>query len=373
MSKRIKVLHVIPNFGAGGAERLVLDLMEEMDHEKFEVAAVSLYPETGTVFEDEIRKKGLRVFYLDKHKGLDLTMIPKLGKVFKHYKPDVVHTHLYVLRYTVLPSLLCRVPVCVHTVHTLAQNEVGWAGRFINKMCFRFGNVVPVSISREVATSVRRVYGAKIRTPVIYNGVKTTLFSSNSGVEQCKERGETVIVHVGRFEPPKNHRLLLEAFSVASSKCSKLKLWLVGDGKLRSSVKEMVQNLGLRDRVLFLGTRSDIPKLMACSDIFVLSSKWEGLPLVVIEAMAAGKPVVATAVGGVPELVENGLTGLLVPSDNANALAEALLLLAEDPELRQVMGQKGQKKAIDRFDISRTAREYEALYCKLLEERKSVI
>ncbi|WP_107689192.1 glycosyltransferase [Coprothermobacter proteolyticus] len=373
MGRKIKVLHVIPNFGAGGAERLVLDLMEETDHDKFEVAAVSLYAKTGTILEDEIRKKGLRVFYLDKHKGLDLTMIPKLGKVFKHYKPDVVHTHRYVLRYTVLPSLLCRVPVCVHTIHNIAQNEVDWVGRFIHKMCFSFANVVPVSISEEVATSVRQVYGAKIRTPVIYNGVKTTLFPSYSGVDQTKDIEETIILHVGRFSPQKNHRLLLEAFSLASAEYPKLKLWLVGDGELRPLVEEMAQKLGLGDRILFLGIRSDVHKLLEQADIFVLSSDWEGMPLSILEAMAAGKPVVATAVGGVPELVENGLTGLLVPPDNANALAEALLLLAKHPELRQVMGQNGQKKAIDCFDISRTAREYEALYCKLLEERKGAI
>jgi len=373
MGRKIRVLHVIPNFGTGGAERLVLDLMEETDHEKFEVAAVSLYAETGTVIEDEIHEKGLRVFYLDKHKGLDLTMIPKLEKVFKHYKPDVVHTHLYVLRYTLLPSILCRVPVCVHTIHNIAQKEVEWVGKLIHEVCFRFAHVVPVSISKEVATSVRQVYGAKVWTPVIYNGVKTALFSSYSGLDQTKNREETIILHVGRFSPQKNHRLLLEAFSIASAECPKLKLWLVGDGELRPSIEEMVQKLGLGDRIRFLGTRSDIPKLMACCDIFVLSSKWEGFGLVIAEAMAAGKPVVATSVDGVPELVENGLTGLLVPPDDANALAEALLLLAKEPELRQVMGQNGQKKAIDCFDISRTAREYEALYCRLLEERKGAI
>jgi len=258
MGRKIRVLHVIPNFGTGGAERLVLDLMEETDHEKFEVAAVSLYAETGTVIEDEIHEKGLRVFYLDKHKGLDLTMIPKLEKVFRLYKPDVVHTHRYVLRYTLLPSILCRVPVCVHTIHNIAQKEVEWVGKLIHEVCFRFAHVVPVSISKEVATSVRQVYGAKVWTPVIYNGVKTALFSSYSGLDQTKNREETIILHVGRFSPQKNHRLLLEAFSIASAECPKLKLWLVGDGELLPSVEKMAQKLSLGDRIRFLGTRSDV-------------------------------------------------------------------------------------------------------------------
>jgi len=373
MGRKIKVLHIIPNFGTGGAERFVVDLLENTDRKKFDVAAVSLYGETGTILEKEVRSKNLKVYYLDKHRGLDLSMIPKLYRLIKHCRPDVVHSHCYVLRYALWPSIFCHVPVRVHTFRSIAQKEVDWVGKLIHKIAFTFGGVVPVSISEEVADSVRLVYGAKLQSPVIFNGVDTKRFACSNCKKEKQEGGEIILLHVGRFSPSKNHKLLIEAFSYALNQNPNLRLWLVGDGELRPSIEEMVQKLGLGDRIRFLGTRSDIPKLMACSDIFVLSSKWEGLPLVVIEAMAAGKPVVATAVGGVPELVENGLTGLLVPSDNANALAEALLLLAEDPELRQVMGQKGQKKAIDRFDISRTAREYEALYCKLLEERKSVI
>ena len=373
MSTRIKVLHIIPNFGTGGAERFVVDLLENTDRKKFDVAAVSLYGETGTILEKEIRSKNLKVYYLDKHRGLDLSMIPKLYRLIKHCRPDVVHSHRYVLRYALWPSIFCHVPVRVHTFHSIAQKEVDWVGKLIHKIAFTFGGVVPVSISEEVADSVRLVYGAKLQSPVIYNGIDTKRFACSNCKEEEQEGGEIILLHVGRFSPSKNHKLLIEAFSYALNQNPNLRLWLVGDGELRPSIEEMVQKLGLGDRIRFLGTRSDIPKLMACCDIFVLSSKWEGFGLVIAEAMAAGKPVVATSVGGVPELVENGLTGLLVPPDDANALAEALLLLAKDPELRQVMGQNGQKKAIDCFDISRTAREYEALYCKLLEEKKGAI
>ncbi len=147
-----------------------------------------------------------------------------------------------------------------------------------------------------------------------------------------------------------------------------MELWLVGDGPLRPVVEKTVVEMGLEGRVLFLGVRNDVPKLLAASDVLVLSSEYEGVPLTVLEAMAAGKPVIATAVGGVPELVEDGVTGILVPPRNPEALAQGILRLAKDADLRQRMGKAAQQWALERFDIARTAREYEALYLRLLRE-----
>ena len=147
-----------------------------------------------------------------------------------------------------------------------------------------------------------------------------------------------------------------------------MKLWLVGDGPLRPAVEKAIVKMGLERKVLFLGIRDDVPQLLAASDVFVLSSDYEGVPLTVLEAMAAGKPVVATAVGGVPELIEDGETGILVPPRNPEALAQGILRLAKDASLRQRMGKAARERAQERFDISRTAREYEALYLRLLKE-----
>ena len=367
MTRKVRVLHVIPNFGPGGAERLVVDLMEATDKERFEVAAVSLYPESGTVLEKEIKEKGFRVYFLDKHRGLDLRMIPQLYRVFRSFRPDVVHTHLYVLRYTLLPALFCRIPVKVHTVHNVAQKEVDWVGKLVHWIAFRLGNVMPVSISQEIANTVRAVYGRGIYSPVIYNGIPTMRFISSAGQDNV-EKKEVVLLHVGRFAPQKNHLLLVEAFALAVKEYPKMRLWLVGDGPLRPAVEKTVVEMRLEGKVFFLGIRDDVPKLLADSDLFVLSSDYEGVPLTVLEAMAAGKPVVATGVGGVPELVEDGVTGILVPPCNPEALAKGILRLAKDSDLRQRMGKAAQERALERFDIARTAREYEALYLRLLKE-----
>lgn len=231
-----------------------------------------------------------------------------------------------------------------------------------------WGGVVPVSISREVANTIREVYGQKVNMPVIYNGIPTKEFAANTGRDKDKTKKDLILLHVGRFAPQKNHRLLVEAFALAVKEYPEMQLWLVGDGPLRPEMEGLVKEKGLDGKIFFLGIRDDVSALLGAADIFVFPSDWEGVPLTVLEAMSANKPVIATAVGGVPELIEDGISGILVPPRNPEALANVVLCLAKDPELRQKMGKAGQERAVAMFDISRTAREYEALYLKLLKE-----
>lgn len=370
MRNKLRILHIIPNFGHGGAERLVVDLMKAIDREQFEVAAVSLYPKGDTILEQELEDNGLKVYFLNKHLGLDLHMIPQLCRVFRTFRPDVVHTHLSVLRYALLPMLLFRVPVRVHTVHNVAQKEVDRIGKLVHWIAFQLCGVVPVSISQEVARTVRSVYGRGVGTPVIYNGIFTERFASISSQNKLKVSNNIVLLHVGRFAPQKNHMLLVEAFSRALKEYSSMELWLVGDGPLRPAVEDAVRERGMERSVVFWGIVPKVEEVLEETDIFVLSSDWEGLPLVALEAMAAGKPVISTNVGGVPELVENGVTGFLVPPKDPDALTNAILRLARDPQLRKQMGLAAKRHAIERFDISRTIRLHEDLYLKLWRRNK---
>ena len=372
MSKKIKILHVIPKFDLGGAERLLVSLLEAFDHEWFEVAAVSLYPESGTILEQEIKEKGLTVYFLNKHRGLDLRIIPNLYHLFQTFKPDVVHTHLFVLHYVFLVMLLCRIPVRVHTIHSIVHKEEGRLLKLAQWIVFRLGGVVPVSISLEVANTVRDFYGRGIWTPVIYNGIPTTQFVSAAGQVRGEKGKEMVLLHIGSFVPLKSHLLLIEAFDLSIKEYPWMQLWLVGDGELRPAVERAVSEKGLQEKVSFLGLRDNVSNLLANCDLFVLPSDYEGLPLTVLEAMAAGKPVVSTRVGGVPELVEDGLTGFLVPPRDPEALSQAILRLAKDHDLCLRMGQAGQRKVLERFDISQAARGYETLYFKLLKKCEEV-
>jgi glycosyltransferase involved in cell wall biosynthesis len=367
--KKLRILHVIPKFGTGGAERLVVDLLEATDKERFDVATVSLYPECGTILENEMNEKVLNVYHLNKHLGLDLRMIPQLYHLFRSFRPDIVHTHRYVLRYALLPMLFCCVPVRVHTIHSVAQKEVDRIGKLVHWISFWLAGVVPVSLSQEVASTVRAVYGQNIYTPIIFNGIPTKHFNSKTNQDYDKSERDVVLLHIGRFAPEKNHMLLIDAFELAVKVHPRMQLWLIGDGSLRPAVERIVTEKGLEKIVSFIGVVPDPEEFLAKCDQFILSSDWEGVPLTVLEAMAARKPVISTSVGGVSELVVDGVTGILVPPRDPQALAQGILRLAKDPELCQRMGEAAQERALERFDIVRAAREYESLYLKLLRER----
>ncbi|MBT9134928.1 MAG: N-acetyl-alpha-D-glucosaminyl L-malate synthase [Firmicutes bacterium] len=161
---------------------------------------------------------------------------------------------------------------------------------------------------------------------------------------------------------PKNQQLLLGAFARVPDAREKGRLLLVGEGEKRRELELQTQALGLSHRVSFLGVRTDIPEILGACDVFVLSSSWEGNPLSVMEAMAAGKPVIATAVGGVPELVVDGATGLLVPSGDAAALAEEMSVLLHDAARRRELGGAAVKRAEEQFCVKVMAKRYEELY-----------
>ena len=266
-----------------------------------------------------------------------------------------------------------RTPARVHTVHNLAQREVGVrVGAWVRQLAFRYrlGGVVPVAVADEVRASIQQLYGYP-DPPLIPNGVPTTEYAPDPDARAQWRQAHgiephaTVLVHVGRFAPPKNHALLVEAFAQVRSDAP-LYLLLVGAGELEDAVREQVAGLGLQGRVRFLGVRADVADILRASDMFVLSSRWEGNPLSVMEAMAAGLPVVSTAVGGVPELVRDRETGLLVPSEDAGALTRAVQALVDDPVRRQAMGAAARQHAVAHFDIRHTVRGYEQLYERLL-------
>jgi glycosyltransferase involved in cell wall biosynthesis len=232
--------------------------------------------------------------------------------------------------------------------------------RFVNRLIFRYGNVKIVSVSKEVAQSVKTVYG--VDSEVIYNGVEIDEFSNN-----LKRENKFVnILNIASFKREKNIPLLIDAFSEAIAQEKKIKLILVGDGAQKNLLEQQIEKKGIRESVTLLGWRSDIPEIFANCDIFALSSDSEGLGMVLIEAMAAGRPIIATRVGGVPEIVEDGATGILVAPGDSHAFAEAILKLSRDEKLREEMGRKGREKAEREFNMKIVALKYERLYEKLL-------
>lgn len=361
----MRVMQLIPSLHVGGAERIVALLSRSLQGMGHTVEVVALGPAAGSFLEENLRAAGVELRFLGKGPGLDLRAIPRLARALQAARPDVVHTHLHVLKYLLPARLRHRRCAVVHTVHNLAENEASPLDRRLQGRAFR-GGVEPVAIGDAVAESMAAVYGRRPRH-TIPNGIPTARFQAQAGTrgavraELGLPAGAPVLVTVGRLNVQKDQRLLLEAFADRRLAGLGARLLVVGDGELRGELEGRTAALGLADRVDFLGVRGDVPRLLAAADAFVLSSRWEGNPLVVMEAMAAGVAVVSTAVGCVPELV-SAETGRLVPSGDAAALAGAMVEISQDLDAAHQLGVNGAGVAAARFDVSVMAQAYARLY-----------
>lgn len=364
--KKIKVAHIIPMLGPGGAERVAVHIVRGLNRQRFEVAVISIWHRVECDLERLLDDCDVPVQYLGKGWGFDGRIYHRLHRALKEYRPDIVHTHLHVLRYALPSLLLLKHMALLHTVHNLAEREIEPRARCIQRYALNHG-VVPIAVSEEVARSLKRLYGMQ-RCRVIPNGIPTNHYAHPQVArEEWRARegfGEDQVLFtcVARFWPQKNHALLLKAFAQGPASDANAHLVLVGEGSLQEQLEEQAKSIGLARKVHFLGLRSDIPDVLGAMDAFVLSSDWEGNPLSVMEAMAAGLPIVSTAVGGVPDLFASGKEGFLVKQGDEQGLANAMRSLLSDAEIRRSMGAAAARRARQHFDVSKMVQEYEHLY-----------
>jgi glycosyltransferase involved in cell wall biosynthesis len=328
------------------------------------VAVASMYAAKGTWLERDLGAAAVELHFLAKRGGLDLRMVPRIARVLGRFRPDVVHTHMYALKYA-LPSVMARRCGAIHTVHTLALRETDPLSRAVHRLAFTAG-VVPVAVGGAVADSMQVAYRSHPRR-IIPNGIPVAEFASSPVARRTIRDSlrippeAPVFLMVARFSHPKNHEAAVTAFSSARLRALGARLLLAGDGELRPDVERQVEGARLGDFVSFLGVRSDVPRLLASADVFLLPSRVEGAPLSVMEAMAAGIPVVATAVGSIPELVPPTCGELASPGD-VGALERAMYRLASDRALAREKGAAALQRARQCFDVSTMAEAYEELY-----------
>jgi glycosyltransferase involved in cell wall biosynthesis len=363
LPRRIRVLHILPSFGVGGAEQMAAHLMTGISRSR-NVAAASLYPSQNSTIENRLRGAGIPLWHLGKHDGFDPRMFAALDRVVRRTRPHVVHTHMSVLRYA-LPGLLLRaVPVVIHTLHNLAEHETDAFGRLVNWFAFR-GRVLPIAISQEVAASMKRVYRLDCHA-IVPNGIPVERYRGSPEDRirwRARERfaqDAVLFTCVGRLEPQKNPLMLLRAFAALDD--PRAHLVMLGEGSLRDELITFIRERELGERVHLLGKRMDIPECIAASDVFALSSNWEGNPLAVMEAMAGGLPVIGTSVGGVPELVRSGQHGFLVSPGNDTAFADAMRILLNNVDKRLAMAEAARVHAEQAFDVEGMVRGYTAIY-----------
>lgn len=365
VSGRIKVLHVIHDLGFGGAQRVLADLVLGRHEDRFDAAVVSLFAACDGVARRALESAGVPVHFLDKKPGFDVQALKKLGRVIRDWKPDVVHTHGYVVRYAWPWRALGFVPRLVHTVHNMAEQDSG-RPYWTTSLCYRLG-VNTVAVGEVVAESVKRLHGVSVRK-VIFNGIEVKKYRAASARRKelrtawGAEDRDVVFVCVASLTPKKNHVLLLTAFAALQESVADARLVLVGDGDQRAALEAEIERLGIAGQVRLLGNRDDVADVLSAADVFVLSSDKEGVPLSAMEAMAAGKPVVATRVGGTSEVVRDFVDGLLVEAGDADGLAEAMRCMAADPARRSVMGSAAFRRAEAEFGVQRMIERYEAFY-----------
>jgi len=374
--KKIKVVHIVPMLSPGGAERVAVHIVRGLNRRHYEPAVISFTGRLGCELDYLLEDAGIEVRYLGKRPGFDHRMYYRLPPVLNELNPDIVHTHLHVFRYA-LPFLSLRKKASVlHTVHNLAEREIEPGLRWLQRYALKNG-VVPVAVAEEVADSLGRLYGIQ-RCRVIPNGIPTDRYSRPQvarkewRVREGFNENDVLFVCVARFSPQKNHSLLLNAFAQGPASDPNAHLVLAGEGTLQKRLEGQAKNLGIGRQVHFLGLRTDIPDVLGAMDVFALSSDFEGNPLSVMEAMAAGLPIASTAAGGVPDLFENGREGLIVQPGDVQGLSSAMTLLSSNRELRQFLGMAAARRAREKFDVSAMVHAYEELYETLADQARGL-
>ncbi|HYF38301.1 MAG TPA: glycosyltransferase [Gemmatimonadales bacterium] len=367
----MKILLLSTSMGMGGADKLLLTAARAMQGHGHAVRIVSLTP-LGPMGQ-EARSLGIPTDSLEMRRGVpDVRALFRLARMAREWCPDVVHSHMVHANLMARAlRLLVRVPVLVSTIHNIYEGgALLMAGyRLTNGLVDHITIVSEAAAERFVN---ERIVPRELLT-VVPNGVDTDLFAQIPAGSREALRAEWgvgnefVWLAVGRFEIAKDYPNMLRAFARVRESMSGARLMLVGRGSLQNETQQLVTELGLESSVRFLGVQSQIPAIMNAADGFVLSSAWEGMPMVLLEAAAAGLPIVATQVGGNHEVVREGESGYLVPPRDADALAAAMQRLMRLSESeRRAMGARGREYVRTHYGLHRVADRWEGLYQEVL-------
>jgi glycosyltransferase involved in cell wall biosynthesis len=371
--RKITVIELISPGGLYGAENVVLGISQKIDRDKFRsiIVCISDKRSRGIPLIEEAKKRHLENEMLFLKNRFDPSGPFKLKELFWQYNADIIHTHGYKADLMGLMASLCSNVNTMATVH-------GWTGadakvRFYEGMDLltlsRFQKVVAVSDEIRDRLKLRHPH---LNVEVIPNGIDVDRFSCVSDASEIRsELGISpqakVIGTVGRLSPEKGHRFLLDAFGEVTKSRSDVVLLIVGDGVLRRVLESHAERLGLREKVIFAGYRTDVDRCLAAMDIFVLPSLTEGLSISLLEAMCIGKPVIATAVGESPNMISNGSTGTLVQPARVSELSEAISTCLNNPGKGCKMAESARFEVKANYSWDRMAKLYESTYLSLVK------
>lgn len=359
----MKVIQIIPSFALAGAERMCQALSNELYDAGHDIMVISLFSKKTSITE-QLEEKGIKLLFLDQKGGSDFSVVRKLRKIFKREKPDIIHTHLSAFQYAAVASLGYKTNI-VYTVHNIAWMDTSNKQRKIKNFFIKRNKALLVALSDRIAETVKEYYNIPIdKIPVARNGIDLTACMPKKDYSY----GDKIrIINIGRLNSQKNHLCLLDAFAIFIKKFPNAELTLVGDGEERETIEKYALELGISDKVVLTGVQNKVHGYLHDADMFVLSSKFEGFPMVIVEAMGTGLPIVSTNVGGISDALVNEKNALLTGVDSGE-LADAMIRFAESEELRERLG-KAALCDSDKFSSRRMMEDYVDIYSKFVSKR----
>ena len=369
--KKIKVIHLINTLAPSGKEVGIIKLLRHMDKSIFEK---SLFVLKKISYFDEQAINNLDIICLDKKNGNDFTLPFKLASWFNKYKPDIVHTHSWnTLVEGILAAKISGVPIIIHGEHgTFPESTLH---RYVQRLFWKRSDLV-LSVSENLKNKLSRSVGFPPENiHVILNGVEAEKFYLSAELRKIfRERfnfspTDFIIGTVGRITPVKNHQMLIRAAVEVKNHGETIHFVFIGFDEQEGELEELANHLGVKKYVHFIGYQKDVNLMLNGMDIFALTSFSEGCSNVIQEALFAGKPVIATNVGGNPELVKPNLNGYLVESNDHKELAQKILMLKRQPELLQKLGENALSFSHENFSLKAMVDQYSELYIKAYQEK----
>lgn len=382
MRERINVVHLVSGPEWYGIKGVVAGMARKMNAERFRlhvVYAARNPVERDRIILDELEGLGCVCEMIRSHNPfLDLLMVARIRDFIRQHGIDLVHSHGYKMDVLGLVAAKASGKPVIGTFHEpvgiILPVKSGFY-RLLDFICLRFfDGVVTVSRSAAEYLAVKGIAGKKIRVihpGIDLNEIKTAREQASVKKELMLPEDSVVVGVAGRLHYQKGHSAFIEAAAKLSLEFPGLRFLVVGEGELEGELEDMAKKLGLGDKITFAGYVNDVKRFMDAMDVFVLPSLWENLPASLLEAMALGKPVVATNVGGVSEAVVDGASGILVPPGDPEALAAAVSKLVSDKNLAREMGSSARRAIKEKFSLDSAVREYEEAYLDVLGYEKT--
>ena len=384
--RKFNLLHFVTKLELGGAQQSILYALKNFDRNHFRVFLVS--GTEGFLVEEALRLPRTQVILLPglKHPirpPYDLATLAHLTKILRRHKIDLVHTHSS--KAGIIGRVAGRiagVPAIVHTIHGWSFNDYQrplerkfYIG--LERLTAKFTDRLIVVSATDIDKGLEEGIGRPEQYQMVRCGIEIDKFQyTRINIRKKREElgilsGGPLIGMIACFKPQKAPLDFIRAAGIVNRQFPRANFLLVGDGILRPQIESWIAQMNLNSQVILSGWREDIPEILASIDMLVLSSLWEGLPRVFLQAMAAGKPIVATAVDGAREVILDGVNGYLVPPRQPEKLAEKIMELLTHPRRAKKMGMQGRKLLNSSFDIDHMVRKLEEIYLYLLEEKLS--